>query len=172
MNKTGPSDQLALKSVKNPLNIHDIVSILPHRYPFLLIDKVLYRKRPDDLDHGNWKGSELLAIKNVTINEPYFSGHFPDNPIMPGVMIIETMAQAAALLVEQPHPNQGKWNFVLSRIEKAKFHKPVQPGDCMHLHVQLIKAKRLGGNTIYLFTVEALVDDIKKATSQITAQMW
>ena len=168
MNKMGnPPD---LKSAENPLHIHDIISILPHRYPFLLIDKVLYRKRPDDLEKGDWRGAELLAIKNMTINEPYFSGHFPENPIMPGVMIIETMAQAAALLVERPHPTQDKWNFVLGGIKRAKFHKPVRPGDCMHLHVELIKAKR--GNTIYLFTVEALVDNIKKAEASLIAQMW
>ena len=116
-------------SDKNPLDIRDIISILPHRYPFLLIDKVLHRKRPADLEKGNWKGANLLAIKNVTINEPYFSGHFPDNPIMPGVMIIEAMAQAAALLVERPHPSREKWDFALGGVKKARFYKPICPGE-------------------------------------------
>lgn len=155
---------------KSPLDIRDIISILPHRYPFLLIDKVLHRKRPNDLEKGNWKGASLLAIKNVTINEPYFSGHFPDNPIMPGVMIIEVMAQAAALLVERPHPSREKWNFALGGVKKARFYKPVCPGDCMHIHVEILNAKR--GNTIYFFDVKTLVDNIKKAEASIIAQMF
>ena len=157
-------------SGKNTLDIHNIISILPHRYPFLLVDKVLHRKRPDDLEKGDWKGSQLLAIKNVTINEPYFSGHFPDNPIMPGVMIIETMAQAAALLVERPHPNKEKWDFALGSVKKARFYKPIYPGDCMQIHVEILSAKR--NNTVYFFKVKTLVDDIKKAEASITAQMF
>ncbi len=155
---------------KNSLDTCDIISILPHRHPFLLVDKVLQRRRPDNLEKGDWKGAYLLAVKNVTINEPYFPGHFPDSPIMPGVMIIEAMAQAAALLVERPHPSKDKWSFVLGGIKKARFYKPVCPGDCVQMHVNILNAKR--NNTVYLFEVKALVDDVKKAEATITAQMF
>ena len=159
-----------MESDQNTLDICDITSILPHRYPFLLVDKVLQRKRPNDLERGDWKGASLLAIKNVTINEPYFPGHFPNNPIMPGVMIIEAMAQAAALLVERPHPSKDKWDFALGGIKKARFYKPICPGDCMQIHVHILNAKR--NNTVYFFEVKTLVDDIKKAEAYITAQMF
>ncbi len=155
--------------MKTQMNIHDVISILPHRYPFLLIDRVLDRQRPDDLENGNWKGAKLLAIKNVTINEPFFVGHFPNNPIMPGVMILEAMAQAAALLLERPHPEGGKWNFFLGGVQKARFYKPVLPGDTLHLHVELLKAKQ--NNTVYLFKCCVVVDDIKKAEATMTAQI-
>ena len=155
---------------KSVLDISDIIAILPHRYPFLLIDKVLKRERPDDLEKGDWKKAHLIAIKNVTFNEPYFPGHFPGNPIMPGVMIIEAMAQAAALLVERPHPSRDKWNFALGGIKKARFYKPICPGDCMQIHVNILNAKI--NNTVYFFEVKTLVDEVKKAEASITAQMF
>ena len=154
---------------KDPLNVHQIMNILPHRYPFLLVDQVLYRRRPDNLEDGDWKGAKLLALKNVTINEPYFAGHFPHAPIMPGVMVLEAMAQAAVLLVERPHPNGEKWNFVLSGIRDARFRKPIVPGDCLHLHVELKKIKV--NHTVYLFACQALVGDIKKAEAHILAHI-
>lgn len=147
------------------LDIHKVMGILPHRYPFLLVDKVLSRKRPEDLERGDWTGATLVAVKNVTINEPYFVGHFPENPIMPGVIMIETMAQAAALLVERPHL-KGQ-NFVLSAIKGAKFRKPVIPGDCLHLQVALKKVK----GVVYLFDIAGFVGQVKKAEATLMAQI-
>ena len=94
------------------ISIDQIMAALPHRYPFLLIDKVRSRIRPEDLE-GDWKGAQVIGIKNVTMNEPFFPGHFPGNPIMPGVKIVEAMAQACAMLVERPRSDGRKWNFYI-----------------------------------------------------------
>jgi beta-hydroxyacyl-ACP dehydratase FabZ len=112
--------------------IFDIVEIqkmLPHRYPFLLVDRVL------ELE----KGKNIVAIKNVTINEPFFQGHFPGRPIMPGVLMVEAMAQAGGILVHQSADTEdGKDNMVyFMAIDKVKFRKPVVPGDQLRFEVEL-----------------------------------
>ena len=117
-----------------PMNIHQVLEYLPHRYPFLLVDRVLSCE----------PGKEICALKNVTVNEPFFNGHFPHYPVMPGVLIIEALAQAAAILSfltmnEKPDPN-SLYYFV--GIDNARFKKPVSPGDALHLHVALNRHRR------------------------------
>ncbi|HTC54962.1 MAG TPA: 3-hydroxyacyl-ACP dehydratase FabZ [Candidatus Sulfotelmatobacter sp.] len=112
---------------KTGLDIHEILKILPHRYPFLLIDRVLELKRKE----------RIVAIKNVSINEPFFSGHFPGLPIMPGVLIVEAIAQAGgALLLTELEDRSGKL-MVFTGIERAKFRRPVSPGDQLRIEVEV-----------------------------------
>src|SRR2546421_690941 len=113
------------------LDIHDILRILPHRYPFLLIDRVIDLVRMQ----------RIVAIKNVTINEPFFAGHFPNLPIMPGVLVVEAIAQAGgALLLTEIPDREGKL-MVFTGIEKARFRRPVVPGDQLRIEVD-VKAWR------------------------------
>ena len=128
------------------LDIHDIMKHLPHRYPFLLVDRVTDYK----------VGEYLYAIKNVTFNEPCFTGHFPNRPVMPGVLVLEALAQATGILAfktldELPDDN-SLYYFV--GIDKARFKKPVEPGDQVELKVTLLKRKR----TMWKFDAVALVD--------------
>ena len=128
------------------LDIHQVMKHLPHRYPFLMVDKVTdYRV-----------GEYLNALKNITINEPCFTGHFPHRPVMPGVLILEALAQATGILAfktmnELPDEN-SLYYFV--GIDSARFKKPVEPGDQVELRVKLLKRKR----TMWKFDAEALVD--------------
>ena len=112
----------------NPIDIHRIREILPHRYPFLMVDRVT----------GYTLGESLTAIKNVTVNEPFFQGHFPERPVFPGVLILEALAQASAILASQGVKENIEENiiFLLAGIDKARFKKPVEPGDQMVLEVQ------------------------------------
>jgi 3-hydroxyacyl-[acyl-carrier-protein] dehydratase len=113
---------------KTALDIHDILKILPHRYPLLLIDRVLELKRKES----------IVAIKNVTINEPFFNGHFPGLPIMPGVLIVEAIAQAGgALLLTELEDRSGKL-MVFTGIERAKFRRPVSPRDQLRIEVKMV----------------------------------
>ena len=115
------------------MDIHRILKKLPHRYPILLVDRVL------ELD----KGSRILALKNVTINEPHFMGHFPHRPVMPGVLMLEAMAQAAALLTfeSQGIEPDDKTVYYFAGIDGARFKRPVEPGDQLLLEVHLDRAK-------------------------------
>ena len=146
----------------NPeLPSYDVVGIqklIPHRYPFLLIDKAI------NIDHGK----SIVGIKNVTYNEPFFSGHFPGHPVMPGVLIVEAMAQAAAVLVvhsmgESAH---GKIVYFMS-VESCKFRKPVVPGDVLMFHCE---AKRSRGN-VWKFDGVACVDGVKVAEATYSAMI-
>lgn len=128
------------------MNIRDIKNYLPHRYPFLLIDRVL------ELEIGK----SLVAIKNVTYNEPQFTGHFPDQPIMPGVMIVEALAQATGILAfksEVGKPIDGQI-YMLVGIDKIRFKRMVEPGDQLRLEVEVIIVKR----GIWKFKCKATVD--------------
>lgn len=116
------------------LGIKEIQEIIPHRYPFLLIDKV------EELEEGK----RVVAYKNVTINEYFFQGHFPQEPVMPGVLIIEALAQAGAVAILKMEKYQGKIAF-FAGIDKAKFRKKVVPGDVLKLEVQIIKIKGPAG---------------------------
>jgi 3-hydroxyacyl-[acyl-carrier-protein] dehydratase len=109
------------------LDIHDILKILPHRYPFLLIDRVLELRRKES----------IVAIKNVTINEPFFNGHFPGLPIMPGVLIIEAIAQAGGALLLTEVEDRNDKVMVFTGIERAKFRRPVSPGDQLRIEVEV-----------------------------------
>ncbi|ACV69512.1 3-hydroxyacyl-ACP dehydratase FabZ [Desulfohalobium retbaense] len=110
----------------------DILAMLPHRYPFLLVDRVLQYAPYESLQ----------AIKNVTFNEPYFQGHFPDYPVMPGVLILEALAQAGGILVVKSMPEIiGSKIFLFTGIEKVRFRQPVFPGDQLHLSVEYVRHK-------------------------------
>ncbi len=139
----------------NTMNIHKVLSLLPHRYPFLLIDRVL----EFEVD------KRLLALKNVTYNEPYFNGHFPVRPVMPGVLIIEAMAQATGLLAMESHPEEvgSSSLYYFVGIDKARFKRPVEPGDQLHIEVFLKNVKR----GIWMFSGEARVDDKLVASADI-----
>jgi 3-hydroxyacyl-[acyl-carrier-protein] dehydratase len=129
------------------MDIHEILKYLPHRYPFLLVDRVLSCE----------SGKEIVALKNVTINEPFFSGHFPHHPIMPGVLIIEALAQAAALLTLKTAnlkvDSDSVYYFV--GIDQARFKKPVYAGDQLILKVAI--ARQLKG--VWKYSARAEVDD-------------
>ena len=115
-------------SEKTSLDITAIQAILPHRYPFLLIDRVTKLERK----------KRIVAIKNVTINEPYFAGHFPDYPIMPGVLMVEAIAQAGGALLLTEIPDRDQKLMVFTGIERAKFRKPVTPGDQLRIEVDVL----------------------------------
>ncbi len=108
----------------NVLDINQIKNLIPHRYPFLLIDRVLELTE-----------NKVVALKNVTVNEEFFNGHFPGHPVMPGVLILEAMAQSAAVFAAQNKDNKGKMMYFAS-VEKVHFRKPVVPGDSLLLHVE------------------------------------
>jgi 3-hydroxyacyl-[acyl-carrier-protein] dehydratase len=139
-------------------DIARIMKLLPHRYPFLLIDKMI------DMD-GEEQGT---AIKNVTINESFFQGHFPGKPVMPGVLLVEAMAQAAGALVlnHLGDAHAGKLVFFMS-IDKARFRKPVLPGDVVHFHVKLSNKRP----PVWKYWAEAHVDGKKVAEAEIGAML-
>jgi 3-hydroxyacyl-[acyl-carrier-protein] dehydratase len=114
-------------AAKTGLDIHEILKILPHRYPLLLIDRVLELKRKE----------RIVAIKNVTINEPFFNGHFPGLPIMPGVLIVEAIAQAGGALLLTEVEDRTDKVMVFTGIERARFRKPVSPGDQLRIEVEV-----------------------------------
>ena len=143
------------------LDIHDILRILPHRYPFLLIDRVIDLSRKE----------RIVAIKNVTINEPFFAGHFPGVPIMPGVLIVEAIAQAGGALLLTEVADRHNKIMVFTGIERARFRAPVVPGDQLRIEVQ-VKAWREGGdrNAVRMEGM-AYVGDKKAAEAIVTCQL-
>ena len=141
------------------IDVHGIMELIPHRYPMLLIDRVV----DVQLDES------ATGIKNVTINENFFQGHFPVKAVMPGVLIIEAMAQTSAVLAAKTMGDDAKGKLVyFMSIESAKFRKPVVPGYTLHLHV----AKLRGGNRrVWKLTGEAKVDGVKVAEAELTAMI-
>jgi 3-hydroxyacyl-[acyl-carrier-protein] dehydratase len=136
------------------MDIHQILRLLPHRYPFLLVDKVLACK-PNE---------SIVALKNVTYNEPFFTGHFPQRPIMPGVLILEAMAQATGLLAfysRGENPEDGTL-YMLVGVDRARFKQPVGPGDQLIVDVRLDRRIR----DIYRFTATATVADRVVSTAE------
>lgn len=127
------------------LNIKEIMQKIPHRYPFLLVDRIM------DYEEGKW----IKAVKNITMNESFFQGHFPGEPIMPGVLMVEALAQAAGILALLDESNRGKLAFFMT-IDNVKFRKPAVPGDQLVLHVELMKRVR---SNIVKIHGEASVDD-------------
>ena len=115
-----------------PLGQDWITDVLPHRYPMLLVDRVI------EIDPGK----SIVAIKNVTRNEPFFDGHFPQYPLMPGVLVIEAMAQAAGLLMMHEDPSLRGQVIYFTGIEKARFRKPVVPGDQLRLEIEVLRRRR------------------------------
>src|SRR5437588_11297093 len=143
--------------VKSSLDIQDIQAILPHRYPFLLLDRIVEIRRKE----------HLVAIKNVTINEPFFQGHFPNYPIIPGVLVVEAMAQAGAvLLLTEVEDRHGKL-MVFTGIERARFRKPVVPGDQLRMAVSVLAFRR----TACKFDCHAFVGDKLACEAVLTCQM-
>jgi 3-hydroxyacyl-[acyl-carrier-protein] dehydratase len=138
------------------IDVNEIKNILPHRYPFLLVDRVV------ELE----KSKSAVGIKNVSANEQFFEGHFPGNPIMPGVLIVEALAQTAGILANMSAEKKYKAVYFMS-IEKAKFRKPVVPGDQLRLEVQLVKER----NTVQKFSGVAKVEDKVVAEAEFTAMM-
>jgi 3-hydroxyacyl-[acyl-carrier-protein] dehydratase len=137
------------------MDIKDILQHLPHRYPFLLIDRVTEFN----------PGESLVGYKNVTYNEPFFQGHFPERPIMPGVLILEAMAQATGLLAFKTVERGARREslYFLVGLDNARFKKPVEPGDQLMLYARLVRSKR----GIWVFDCEAKVDGATVATAQI-----
>ncbi len=137
------------------MEINEIMQHLPHRYPFLLVDRVLEIE----------PGKSIHAYKNVTINEPFFVGHFPHHPVMPGVLIMEALAQAAGILSfksmdEKPSPDTV---FYFAGIDDARFKKPVMPGDQLHLHVEIERQMR----GVWKYNAEARVDGQLAASAKL-----
>ncbi len=145
------------KQSKGLLNIQEVLKILPHRYPFLLVDRVLDIK----------KGRSITAIKNVTYNEPFFQGHFPRLKVMPGVLVIEALAQAGGILLFHSVSNPETKMVFLSKVDKAKFRKTIIPGDQLILKVELLKLK----NKICQIKAEALVEGEVVAEAEIMASV-
>ena len=137
------------------MNINEVKNFLPHRYPFLLIDRVL----------GFTLGKNLTAIKNVSFNEPHFIGHFPDQPIMPGVLIIEALAQATGILAfksEVGQPVTGQI-YMLVGVDKVRFKRTVEPGDQLKLYVEVMTVKR----GIWKFNCRATVEEQLVTSAEI-----
>ncbi len=143
--------------VRTGMDIVDILKILPHRYPFLLIDRVVELVRM----------KSIVALKNVTITEPFFQGHFPDKPIMPGVLIVEAIAQAGGLLLLTEVPNRDEMLMVFTGIEKARFRRPVVPGDQLRIEV-VVKAWRI---TAARLEGKAYVDGKVAAEATVTCRL-
>lgn len=137
-------------------DIQEVMALLPHRYPFLLVDRII-----------EIKGDEsAIGIKNVTVNEPHFTGHFPQTPIMPGVLLIEGMAQTAGAICARKQASMSNLVYFMT-IDNARFRKPVVPGDRVEYHVAKIRQR---GN-IWKFHCEALVDGAKAAEADIGAML-
>ena len=139
----------------NKLDIEQIIENLPHRYPFLLVDRVLEMVERE----------RIIAIKNVTVNEPFFAGHFPGKKVMPGVMIVESLAQASGILAYTSSEWQGSESlFYLGSIDNTKFKKIVTPGDQLRLEVEVLKRRK----TVWKFAAKAFVDGELVCSSEMT----
>ncbi len=138
------------------IDINEILTLLPHKYPFLLVDRVLEFE----------PAKRIVAIKNVTINEPFFQGHFPGRPIMPGVLILEAMAQAGGVLAFKSVPGM-KGSVFFTGIDGARFRKPVVPGDQLRFVVDVVKHRR----EIWVFETKAFVGDDVVCEARIMAML-
>ena len=138
------------------IDVKKIMQIMPHRYPFLLVDRIESLK----------EGEKIIGIKNVTINEPFFAGHFPGNPIMPGVLIIEAMAQVGGVLAFHSSPKEWAGSLVyFMGIDKVRFRKPVVPGDQLRLKLTTIRQKQ----RVFKMRGEAYVEDTLVAEAELMA---
>ncbi len=136
--------------------IREIMELLPHRYPFLLVDRVVEMEA----------GKRIVSIKNVSINEPFFQGHFPGSPIMPGVLLIEAMAQTWGILVLHSEPDKARSsNILFLGIDKARFRRPVYPGDQVRFELEALHLKR----SIWKFRGKAFVQDALVAEAELMA---
>ena len=161
MNQTSPVPEASSNGAKIGYDIHEILKILPHRYPLLLIDRVIELRRRE----------KIVAIKNVTINEPFFNGHFPGLPIMPGVLIVEAIAQAGGALLLTEVEDRSDKVMVFTGIERANFRKPVSPGDQLRLEVELKGWREVPGMTAAKMQGYAFVGDKKVAEAIVSCQL-
>ena len=143
---------------KEQINIVEIMQRIPHRYPMLLVDRILEFR----------KNEMAVGLKNVTMNEPHFTGHFPDAPVMPGVLIVEAMAQTAGVLVvhSMESPAADKLVYFMT-IDNARFRKPVTPGDTLHIHVNKLQSRR----NVWKFEGKAMVGDALHAEATFSAMI-
>jgi len=138
------------------LDINEIQAILPHRYPFLLVDRIV-----------ELEAERVVGIKNVTINEPFFQGHFPDFPVMPGVLIVEAMAQTAGVLVLKSIAGRDEKLVLLVSIGYARFRKPVVPGDTLRLEMSVVKRKA----SVAKMAGKATVDGVLVAEAEVMCKL-
>ena len=156
------TDETNMKKHEAPLgDVNQVMRLLPHRYPMLMVDRIT--KISQDGDYA-------VGIKNVTINEPFFAGHFKDNPIMPGVLIIESMAQVAGAYVTyslELHKKSQVFNVYFLSVDKARFRKPVVPGDVLELHVTMLRNHK----NVWKFKGKACVDGAVAAEAHFSAML-
>ncbi len=138
------------------LDINEIREILPHRYPFLLVDRIV-----------ELEADRVVGIKNVTANEPFFQGHFPDFPVMPGVLIVEAMAQVAGVLVLKSMPDRANKLVLLVAVKDARFRKPVVPGDTLRMEMKVIKRKA----SVAVMAGVATVDGVLVAEAEVMCKL-
>lgn len=145
-------------TTQNTIDIQEIMQMIPHRYPILLVDRIL------DYVPNEW----AIGLKNVSFNEPHFQGHFPAQAVMPGVLIVEAMAQTAAILVVKTlgEEARGKLVYFMS-VDEAKFRKPVVPGDALHIHCHVVQSRR----NVWKFTGKAKVGDVVHAEATFCAMI-
>lgn len=142
--------------IPDNIDIVEILKLLPHRYPFVMVDRILSMEL----------GKDIVGLKNVTINEPFFQGHFPERPIMPGVLILEGMAQVGGIMAYYANPEAiGNKLLFFAGIDKARFRKPVVPGDQLIFTLELVKQKR----SIMIMSAKATVDDQVVAQAELMA---
>lgn len=143
-------------TIPDNIDIVEILKLLPHRYPFVMVDKILSLELE----------KEIVGLKNVTINEPFFQGHFPNQPIMPGVLILEGMAQVGGIMAYYANPEAiGNKLLFFAGIDKARFRKPVVPGDQLIFKLELVKQKK----SIMIMSAKAYVDDKVVAQAELMA---
>lgn len=143
-------------TIPDNIDIVEILKLLPHRYPFVMVDRILSLEM----------GKEIVGLKNVTINEPFFQGHFPGQPIMPGVLILEGMAQVGGIMAYYANPEAiGDKLLFFAGIDKARFRKPVVPGDQLIFTLELVKQKK----SIMVMSAKARVDDKVVAQAELMA---
>lgn len=146
------------------MKFEELSTILPHRFPFLLVDKII--EIDPEPEGSSWVGRKAVAIKNVTINEPFFPGHFPNRPIMPGVLIIEAMAQVSAVVAYRPPTPGLPQDVAFAAADNARFRLPVEPGDTLRIVSEIKKDKA----PIFKFHCQAFVEDKLVAEADILAK--
>lgn len=156
-----PAEDSPAPAKSGPLDINQIQALLPHRYPFLLIDRILEIERK----------KKVVAIKNVTVNEPFFVGHFPGYPIMPGVLMVEAMAQTGGVLLLTEVEDRGDKLIVFTGIEKARFRRPVVPGDQLRIEVATLSWKQFGGRIAVRMEGKAFVSGKLVCEGIVSAQL-